>query len=245
MRLQKLVGSLLSTILVLGAASAAEDATWSFGCAQARITPEQLFWMGGFAARTRPADGTLDDLWVKVLVLEAPDGGRGVLVSADLLGFPKWFYDRLCLGLQRRHNLTRSQIRLAASHTHSGPVLRDALVDIYPLDDSQRTLIASYSDWLEQAILETVAKAFAVRSPATLWIGEGQATFAVNRRTNNESELPERLRRGEAPKGPSDFAVPVLAVRSRTASCRSWFSDTPPTPRRSRKTTAGRPTTPA
>ena len=214
MRLPKLFGFILCWIATTGATFAAEDATWSFGTAQARITPKELIWMGGFASRTKPAEGTLDDLWIKVLVLEAPDGGKGLLVTADLVGIPKWLYDDLCRELDRRHGLKRSQIRFATSHTHSGPVLKDALQDIYPLDDQQRALIAKYSDWLEQTILETVGKALVSRSPATLWAGEGKATFAMNRRTNDESKLAEMLRRGESPKGPSDFAVPVLAVRS-------------------------------
>ena len=213
-RWSKLFRCVLGLCLITGASLAAEDATWRYGSDRARITPKELLWMGGFAARTRPAEGTLDDLWVKALVLEAPDGGKAVLVTADLVGIPKWLYERLCAGLNRRHGLTRGQLRFATSHTHSGPVLTDALQDIYPLDERQRKLIADYSNWLEQTILETVTKALASRSPATLWSGEGKATFALNRRTNDESKLPELLRRGESPKGPSDFAVPVLAVRS-------------------------------
>jgi hypothetical protein len=214
MRLCGLVGLILNLFLATGAVLAAGDAAWSFGFAQAKITPKELLWMGGFAARTRPAEGTLDDLWVKALAVEAPDGGVGVLVTADLLGIPKWLYDRLCLELQRRYGLERSQLRFASSHTHSGPVLKDALPDIYPLDDRQRALIADYSNWLQQTMVETVARALALRSPASLWAGEGKAAFALNRRANNESQLPDMLRRGIAPKGPSDFAVPVLAVRS-------------------------------
>ncbi|NLH72842.1 MAG: hypothetical protein GX456_07290 [Verrucomicrobia bacterium] len=64
-----------------------------------KITPEKLFWMAGFAARTKPAEGTLDDLWAKVLVLEDQGGELCVLVTADLLGVPKWLYDDLCSGL--------------------------------------------------------------------------------------------------------------------------------------------------
>ena len=210
----KLISSFLSLAFMAVAVSAAEDATWRFGSALAKITPRELFWMGGFAARTRPAEGTLDDLWVKVLALEAPEGGRAVLITADLVGLPKWLYDRLAREVERRYRLTRSQIRFATSHTHSGPVLQEALQDIYPLDDSQRKLIAQYSDWLERTVLDTVGRALASSSPARLWAGEGQATFALNRRTNDESKLADMLRRGESPKGPSDFAVPVLAVRS-------------------------------
>ncbi len=82
----KLGGFVLSLCLTTGAALAGEDATWRYGSVRAKITPKELFWMGGFAARTRPAESTLDDLWVKALVLEAPDGGKGVLVTADLVG---------------------------------------------------------------------------------------------------------------------------------------------------------------
>jgi hypothetical protein len=130
-------------------------------------------------------------------------------------------YEHLSAEIKRRHGLDRSRIRFAASHTHSGPVLDHALWDIYPLDDQQRKLIAEYSQWIEQTILDTVGRALASRTPATLWASEGQATFAYNRRANNENELPEMLRRGIAPKGPSDFAVPVLAVRSVDGSLRA------------------------
>lgn len=201
-------------LLMLGVASAKEAPTWSVGHARTRITPRESLWMGGFVSRTRPAEGTLDDLWVQALVLEAPDGGAGVLITADLVGFPKWLYDRLCDALQRRHGWDRRQIRLAPSHTHSGPVLTDALWDIYPLDDHQRALIATYSKWLESAILDTVDQALAARAPATLWAGEGKATFALNRRTNREGQLAELRQRGELPRGPSDLTVPVLAARA-------------------------------
>lgn len=200
--------------LALLACRSAEPPAWQVGLARADITPKALFWMGGFAARTHPAQGTLDELAVKVLAFEVPDGGSAVLITADLLGIPKWLDDRVCSELERSHGLKRSQIRIAASHTHSGPVLRDALKDIYPLDDQQRTLIDDYSNWLERTIVETARRALASRARSALWTGQGTASFAANRRTNNESELAELARRGIAPKGPSDYAVPVLAVRS-------------------------------
>ena len=210
-KLLTLFGSLLLTAC---AAAADARATWRVGTAQANITPPHLMWMGGFAARTKPAAGKLDDLWAKVLVIEAPDGAVAVLMTADLVGIPRWLYENLCRELARRHDLTRAQLRFAASHTHSGPVLRDALQDIYPWDDGQRKLSVEYSAWIEPMLLDAITHAFTNRSPGTLWAGEGQATFAMNRRTNDESKLGEILRRGESPKGPSDFAVPVLAVRS-------------------------------
>src|SRR3989339_507623 len=112
-----------------------------------------FFWMAGFGARTKPADGKLDDLWVRALALEAPDGRRGGVFTLDLVGIPKNIYDKACDEIHRRHSLERSQIMFCNSHTHSGPVLRDALQDIYPLDQRQRDLIEEYSQWLEKTIV--------------------------------------------------------------------------------------------
>ncbi len=195
-------------------APAAGGALWKYGAARAKITPEQPLWMAGFAARTKPSEGTLDDLWIKVLALEASGGGLALVVALDLVGIPKGMYERIIAELRRRHGLERARILLASSHTHSGPVIWDALQDIYPLDGSQRAMIDEYSRRLEGTIIEAAGEALARRSPATLWAGEGTASFAVNRRTNQESDLPELIRKGIAPKGPSDHAVPVLAVRS-------------------------------
>jgi neutral ceramidase len=204
-------------LLSLWTVPGGESAGWRYGFAGAKITPENSSWMGGFAARTRPAEGTLDDLYVKALALEASDGGKCLLVTADLVGVPKWLYDHLSAKIQREHHLDRSRIRFAASHTHSGPVLTDALQDIYPLDDEQRKRIDEYSRWLEPKILETVNKALSTLEPVTVWAGEGKATFAFNRRTNDENKQADKL----APKGPSDFAVPVLAVRDRGGQLRA------------------------
>lgn len=115
-----------------------DDATWKVGVAAAKVTPEEPLWMAGYGARDQPAQGTLHDLWVKVLALEASDGNRAVLLTSDLLGFPKSSHESICEELKSRYNLERSQVMLTASHTHGGPVLEGALYDIYPLDDDHK-----------------------------------------------------------------------------------------------------------
>ncbi len=211
----KLLLLAVNLIILSFPCSAENNSAWKFGVAHANITPKKFFWLGGFASRTKPAEGTLDELKVKVVALEANDGGRFVVVTLDLVGIPEWLYDELCLELERKHGLKRSQLRFAASHTHSGPVLTQALSDIYPLDDKQKSLIAEYSLWLKKVILATVSKALALQSPATLWAGVGKADFAVNRRANKEGEVPEMRRKGVSPNGPSDFSVPVLVIKLR------------------------------
>ncbi len=208
--------SVVSVLFVLLACRSlpAEDAVWKVGTAKAKITPGKLFWMAGYGARDRPAEGTLHDLWIKVLVLQAGDDRPGVVVTSDLLGWPQGMYERVCGELKTRCELERSQIMLTATHTHTGPVLRDALYDIYPLDDKQRALIEEYSAALEKTAVATVVKALSQLSPATLWAAEGSTNFAVNRRNNPQAQVGELLARGTALKGPVDHDVPVLAVRT-------------------------------
>ncbi|HXY37162.1 MAG TPA: neutral/alkaline non-lysosomal ceramidase N-terminal domain-containing protein, partial [Planctomycetaceae bacterium] len=105
----------------------AEEALWKAGTAKAVITPKEPLWMAGYAARTAPANGTLHDVYVRVLALEDADGHRAVIVSTDLLGIPRSISQNVCRALAAKFGLSRESIMLNASHTHSGPVLRGAL----------------------------------------------------------------------------------------------------------------------
>jgi hypothetical protein len=137
-----------------------------------------------------------------------------VVVAADLLGFPKRMADHVTAALKNQCRLERSQIMLTCSHTHSGPVLRDALYDIYPLDARQRGLIEEYSNRLEKTVVATVAQALAQSAPATLWAGEGTTSFAVNRRNNREGSVAQLRAKNVPLRGPDDHDVPVLVART-------------------------------
>ena len=189
------------------------SATWKAGLATRLITPEKPMWMAGYGGRKEPATGTLHPLWIKVLAVEDADGNRGIIMSSDTLGMSRTIYDNTCATLEMQHGLKRSQIMLHSSHTHCGPVLRGALLDIYPLDDEQRKRIENYSAKLEKNIAETVAEALEALAPAKLYSGQGITRFAVNRRNNIEGDVP-RLRSENKLKGPVDHAVPTLVVRS-------------------------------
>src|SRR5262245_14080114 len=62
---------------------------WKAGAARVKITPEKPMWLSGYGGRDRPAEGTLQDLWAKALVLQDPGGKRVVLVTMDLVGIPR------------------------------------------------------------------------------------------------------------------------------------------------------------
>jgi len=211
----------LFVALACTALHAAEEATWKVGIARAKITPKKAMWMGGYASRTKPAEGTLHDLWLKVFVLEAPDGGRALVITCDLLEFAKEHADRIVGQVSQRCNLQRAQVMLTCSHTHSGPVLDGSIITIYPLDDQQRALVAEYSRELVETAAATAAEAVARLEPMSLWAGEGKATFGANRRNNKEKDVAAFVQKGTPLKGPVDHTVPVLAMRSPAGDLRA------------------------
>jgi neutral ceramidase len=187
-----------------------EEMEWRAGVAGVVITPEQPIWMAGYGARDRPAEGTLHDLWAKALALEDADGNQAVLVTTDLLGFPEEMSGHIRDQVQERYGLSRSQIILNSSHTHAGPVLENALIDIYPLDSEQQTLVGNYSRKLEDQIISLVGEALNELEPARLFAENGVARFAVNRRNNPAATLY----RATELAGPTDYAVPVIKVEA-------------------------------
>lgn len=164
--------------------------------------------MAGYAARDHAGEGTLNELMVKALVLEDQAGQRVVLVSTDLVGIPQKVSDHIKASLQEKFNLTKAQVLLNASHTHSGPVLEDALTDIYPLDDAQLAKIEKYTRWLEGRIVDLVGQAIRDLKPASLASGNGVTRFQVNRRNNDAGQITKLTEL----KGPSEYAVPVIKV---------------------------------
>jgi len=181
---------------------------WKEGIARAIITPEEPIWMAGYASRDHPSDSILADLWVKVLAIEDDKGKKAVLITTDLLGIPKKMSDRIRNQLAVRYGLTRAQIILSSSHTHTGPVLMDALFDIYPLGDKEIDVIRRYSSNLEKKIVALTGDAINSMVRARIFSGNGVTRFQVNRRNNSEAELERQT----SLNGPNDFAVPVLKI---------------------------------
>jgi hypothetical protein len=206
----------LPLVAVLFAVSARADAppTWKAGAARVKITPDKLMWMSGYGGRTKPAEGTLIDLWAKALVLEDPDGRRAVLVTMDLVGIPRDLSAAVCADISKKHHLPRECVCLAVSHTHTGPVVGHNLSAMYFLDDAQQRLVADYAEALHTKLVDVVGAAVGNLAPADLAHGNGHVAFAVNRRNNKEADVPKLRDLGRL-KGPVDHDVPVLSVRDK------------------------------
>lgn len=193
----------------------AED--WKAGVARVNITPEKPMWMAGYGGRDHPAEGKLHDLWAKALVMEDANGNQAVLITLDLLGVPKNVSDHIRARLKEKFNLSHAQILINSSHTHSGPVLTNALSDIYPLDEDQRKAVADYTQNFEDKVVALVGEAMDTLEPVKLFAENGVTRFQVNRRNNNEATLSQQ----NALNGPNDYAVPVIKVVNRVGDLKA------------------------
>ncbi len=207
------LGVVVAVVLLTTECARAE--MWKAGAARVKITPEQFMWMAGYGSRNHPAEGIHSELWVRALVLEDASGQRGVLISFDLVGMGRVLSQQICELLERQYALTRAQVALCFSHTHSGPVVGKSLAPLHyhRLDRGQQQLIDQYAQQLPERVSRCVSAALADLQPCQLSWGSGEAAFAVNRRNNSEPDVPQ-LRAEHRLKGPQDHAVPVLAVRN-------------------------------
>lgn len=187
-----------------------DPAGWKAGVAKAVITPEKPVWLAGYGSKRAP-DGKLHDLWMKALALEDSAGNKAVLITSDFQGVPKVMSDPVFEQLRTKHGLERRQVLFTFSHNHCGPRLGDDLIDYYPVDDEQVALVEEYTAQMVTRTVAMVGEALTKLAPAKLEIGEGRATFAVNRRNNREADVPALIEKRML-VGPVDHSVPVLRV---------------------------------
>lgn len=185
-----------------------EKDIWQVGVAKVKITPAESMWMSGYAGRDRPADAVLHDLWVKSIVFVDANNQTSVLITLDLSGISKQISSEIKSELFKSFGWTESQIIINTSHTHSGPVLKDYLSHLYPLDEEGYNAASVYTSELKEKVLQCTAKAFSEKEPARVDTGEGLCRFQVNRRNNVESQLDKYTEL----KGPNDYSVPVLKI---------------------------------
>lgn len=221
LRLRPRARVLFSTFIALaafaGALAAAEPpAPWRAGTASAVITPENKIWLGGYAARTRPAEGKAQDLQAKALVIADAQGSRFVFVTIDAIGVTRTLRQNLEPRLAQAYQLKPHEFSVTASHTHSGPEYRPARV---PAEGGPWVQAAeAYAKRLEDTLVALVGRAIEAQAPARLSYARARAGFAMNRRLPQAGSEP---RNAPHPDGPVDHDVPVLRVEAPDGSLRA------------------------
>lgn len=205
----------LSLILLVGFMAMAGDvradeSPWQAGFARAVITPSESMWMAGYAARTKPSEGKVQDLFAKAAAFEDNAGRRLVIITVDLIGIPRELRDWLVDRATTEYGLPASSLLLNASHTHCGPELRVHRAPIFGLAPERVEQARDYMTTLKQTLLTLIRDALADRGPVELAYTHGRAGFAMNRRLPTSQGIQNR----PYPDGPVDHDVPVLIVQS-------------------------------
>jgi neutral ceramidase len=92
------------------------------GMAKAVITPPVGVRLCGYAARTQPSIGVLDDLYAKALVLDDEEK-RLALVVCDLLWVGKELVNDIRKRIKEQADIEEENVMITAIHTHYGPDL--------------------------------------------------------------------------------------------------------------------------
>ena len=77
--------------LICSGPLSADESTydWKAAAGSVVITPTEPVWMAGYAARDKPSEGKIHDLYAKVLILEDTNGTRIAIVTTDLIGITR------------------------------------------------------------------------------------------------------------------------------------------------------------
>ncbi len=190
-------------------------ANWKVGAATMKVTPQKMLWMAGYAARKKPAEGKVQELFAKALALEDEQGGRLVFVTLDLIGVPQLLRREVAARAEKQFQLPPANLVMNASHTHSGPSLRTT-----PLTDADRENPKARDSWeytqkLQDDLVALIGKALAEMQPARLTWNKARCGFAMNRR--RDYTLPPdhpNANKAPNPNGPVDHEVPALRVEA-------------------------------
>lgn len=192
------------------ATRAADAPQWKAAAAAVKITPTKSMWMMGFASRTQPSTGVLQDIYAKALAIEDAAGTRLVVITYDLVGLPRTLRQSLVKRCTAAYQLAPDALLLNSSHTHSGPELRLHGVNADDIDVLDEAAAEAYGQEVEEKCFRMIGEVLQKLAPARLDYVHARAGFAMNRRRPTEKGV------SNAPfsDGPVDHNVPVLRVTS-------------------------------
>lgn len=188
-------------------------ANWKAGAATLKVTPQKMLWMAGYAARKKPAEGKVQELFAKALALQDEQGNKLVFVTLDLIGVPQLMRRAVAAEAEKQFKLPQANLVMNASHTHSGPSLRTA--PLTEKDDQRARDAWDYTQKLQSDLVALIGKALTDMQPARLTWNKARCGFAMNRR--KDYTLPPdhpNANKAPNPNGPVDHEVPALRVEA-------------------------------
>lgn len=204
-----ITGCLSGNESILLSAETVKKTEWQAAAASVVITPEKPMWMSGYAARNKPSEGKVHDLYAKILIIQDVKGQKVVIITTDLIGITPALRDPIAARLESEFKIPAAALLMNASHTHCGPELREGKATRRGLGSDRGAEAREYTQGLVKKLIATIGKTLPKLEPVTLKYSYGRAGFAMNRRlptTKGVSNSPH-------PQGPVDQRVPVLSVR--------------------------------
>lgn len=177
------------------------------GIATVDITPVESIRLAGYGARSSTETSVvIQRLAAKAMAFGNDAQHPSVLITVDLVGITEQVTARLVQQLSKKAGIDPANVVICSSHTHGGPEIGNLLNVLQYREgrftDSLLELdhlvhIVKYTQLLDQKLEEVALNALKNRKPAFVAWGQGQASFAANRRTEG---------------GPVDPALPILRI---------------------------------
>ncbi|MGE4002130.1 MAG: neutral/alkaline non-lysosomal ceramidase N-terminal domain-containing protein [Planctomycetaceae bacterium] len=203
---------MLGTCFATLSSSAPADVPLQFGFGRTDITPTKPLRLSGYGNRSEPSEGVDEPLTVRAMALRAGgDGPLHVLVSVDTIGVPGTMTKAIHERVAQQQGISRSQFVICCTHSHTAPHIGTALTNLFAtaLTDDQRKDLDEYAAQVSDQIVTAVDAAVADLQPGRMFVGQGAATFAVNRRVLQEGVWTGF---GINPEGPVDHSLPIIRI---------------------------------
>jgi neutral ceramidase len=192
------------------------DGTMEVGIARVDITPVEPIRLSGYGARSHTETTVIiQRLEAKAMAFGSDGQHPSVLITVDLIGITEQITSKLVQLLSNKVGIDPANVVICASHTHGGPEIGN-LINILQYREDKFTdsllelnhlvHIARYTEMLSQKLEEVALAALRNRKPAFVAWGQGQASFAANRRTKG---------------GPVDPALPLLRITNPDGTLRA------------------------
>lgn len=171
------------------------------------ITPSTPQWLLGYGARQ--STGVHDPLFHRIVLL---DDGRTqfALVSSDICLVSPAEYEKVASALEKATGIPSVNFWWSFTHTHSAPEVGPPGLAVAFLGDRYTHEVdQSYTDTVEQKLLDGIAEARGKLQPAKLGVGWGYSAANINRRAR---DVEGETYLGMNPDGPTDRRLGLIRL---------------------------------
>ena len=188
-----------------------------YGIACIDITPRDSIRMNGYSNRIEPSVGISTPLQARALAIRDGRDRLALVLTLDLITIDEMLAGRIAGYAFERYQIPRERILINASHTHTGPVVHETLLEMGPLNPDDLSVIEAYTKELESNLHRVIDQALIHLDEGSWTFGLGRAEISMNRRMFG----PAGVRFGNNPDAPVDTDVPVLAIRDSTRALKA------------------------